>query len=104
MHTTPYRAFPIRLGLGRPETAFDSGDLRQEERRKLENELSTLTELDDKAGAELARELDFNEAGIGTFQRLRRAGGVTGHGAQCGSPRGLESGGDFRMLTKKIFV
>ena len=53
-------------------------------------ERETFPKLDDKAGAELARELDFNEAGIGTFQRLRRAGGVTGHGAQCGSPRGLE--------------
>jgi hypothetical protein len=55
-----------------------------------EQERETSPELDDKAGAELAREINFNEAGIGTFQRLRRAGGVTGHSAQCGSPRGLE--------------
>ena len=52
-----------------------------------EQDRETFPELDDKAGAELAREIDFNEADIVTFQRLRRAGVGTGHGAQCGSPR-----------------
>jgi hypothetical protein len=54
-----------------------------------EQDREPLTELDDKAGAELARELDFDESGIGAFQRLRRAGVGTGHGGQCGRPWGL---------------
>jgi hypothetical protein len=71
---------------------LESGDKIGGERDGIaifEQERETFPKLDDMAGAELARELDFNEAGIGTFQRLRSAGVGTGHGAQCGSPRGL---------------
>jgi hypothetical protein len=49
-----------------------------------EQERETLLELNDKAGAELAWELDFDEAGVSAFQRLRRAGVGTRHGGQCG--------------------
>ncbi len=47
-----------------------------------EQERESITELDDETGAKLARELDFDEAGDGTFQRPRWAGVGTGHGLQ----------------------
>ena len=46
----------------------------------------SLAEFNHETGAELARELDFDEAGSGTFQRPRWAGNGIGHGGQCGRP------------------
>jgi hypothetical protein len=45
-----------------------------------EQERESITELDDESGAKQARELDFDEAGDGTFQMPRWAGVGTGHG------------------------
>ena len=46
----------------------------------------SLAEFNHETGAELTRELDFDEAGGGTFQRLRGAWVGIGHGGQCGRP------------------
>lgn len=47
-----------------------------------EQDREPLPERDDKAGAVQARERDFDEAGAGAFQGLRRTGVGTGHGSQ----------------------
>ena len=44
-----------------------------------EQDREALTELDDKAGAELARELDFDEAGVGAGQAAGWIGVRFGH-------------------------
>jgi hypothetical protein len=45
----------------------------------LKKKAEAFAELDDKAGAELARELDFNEAGIGAGQAAGWFGVWFGH-------------------------
>ena len=45
----------------------------------LKEKAESFAELDDKAGAELARELDFNEAGIGAGQAAGWIGVWFGH-------------------------
>lgn len=48
----------------------------------LKEKAESFAELDDKAGAELARELDFNEAGIGTGKAAGWIGVRFGHPGQ----------------------
>lgn len=64
-----------------------------------EQERESITELDDETGAKLARELDFDEAGDGTFQRPRWAGVGTGHGLQFNRLEELRQWVDFRTIT-----